>query len=248
MDRIGNGYAFCDDFITPDQAQQEIETVLGRKIQPVKHIKYDPGVNEKCWINNCLAIGLSSGFLEPLEATAIHVNIHQAYKFSTEYLRPTLEDTVNIGSVNIFNKDIKTMYDDICDFLVMHYMGGRTDSEFWRYIATGETRTPFVENIIQMCKSRMPMWTNFNRYENAAGWGIYNDILCGLGILSKDVCRTQLNDLSLNNTRFFDIAKSDYENYQNIVQLNLSHQLDYIDLIKIFKNKREEWKAKQSQV
>jgi tryptophan halogenase len=193
MDRKGNGYVFCDKFTTPDKAVEEIETILGKKINPTKVIKFDAGRQEKAWVKNCVAIGLSSAFLEPLEATSIHSSIVQARIFIFEYLKPTLEDTLNPGSMNIHNQRVGKLYDDVKDFLVMHYMGNRNDSEFWKYIQTGETQTEFVKNLLSMAKSKIPSTHDFPGYFGSAGWPLYSYVMAGLGLLDKNVAANELN-------------------------------------------------------
>jgi tryptophan halogenase len=86
LERKGCGYVFDDNFITPEQAQAEIETTLGRSIDPIRVLKFDTGRLENTWVKNCLAIGLSAAFAEPLEATSIHSTIVQLTKFVFEYL------------------------------------------------------------------------------------------------------------------------------------------------------------------
>ena len=76
--RKGNGYIFDSDFITPDQAQIEIETYLGHGVQIAKHLKFEPGCLDKPWIKNVCAIGLSANFVE-LEASSIGTSINQVY-------------------------------------------------------------------------------------------------------------------------------------------------------------------------
>ena len=78
LDRKGCGYVYDDNFTTPEKAQEEIETILGQEIDPIRIIKFDSGRQESAWIKNCVTIGLSSAFLEPLEATSIHSTIVQA--------------------------------------------------------------------------------------------------------------------------------------------------------------------------
>lgn len=193
MDRRGNGYVFCDAYTTPDKAVEEIETILGKKIQATKVIKFDAGRQESSWIKNCLAIGLSSAFLEPLEATSIHSSIVQARMFVFEYLQSTIEETLNNGSINIHNQRVRKMYDDVKDFLVMHYMGGRDDSEFWKYIKTGATQTDFVKDLLEMVKTKVPTTHDFPGYFGSAGWPLYSYVMAGLHLIDKDVARKALN-------------------------------------------------------
>jgi len=187
LDRRGNGYAFDSNFISNDQAQQEIEAILGREIEPIKFLKFNAGRKESAWVNNCLAIGLSYGFLEPLEGTGIHANITQAKTFIDEYLTDTLEGTVNQGSINLYNKRIGHLYDDTKDFINMHYMGGRTDSEFWRYVSSGATQTDFVRDLLETAKHRIPSWGDFIRCHKGVGWELYCYVMAGIGKLDRQV-------------------------------------------------------------
>jgi len=77
--RWGNGYIYDDEFLTPAQAQQEVEEFLGKPITLGQHIKFDPGSVDRAWIKNCCAIGLSSSFVEPLEASSIGTTIQQTF-------------------------------------------------------------------------------------------------------------------------------------------------------------------------
>jgi tryptophan halogenase len=191
--RKGCGYVFDDNFITYDQAQQEIEKLLGRTIEPIKFLKFDTGRTEKAWIKNCLWIGLASAFAEPLEATSIHSTIVQLQYFIFEYLRDTQESTCNAGSEAMYNRRVARMYDDFKDFLVMHYVGNRKDSDFWKWISTGETQTPLVSELLEMQKTKHIRSTDLLGYYGYAGADLYNWVMAGLGHLSPEIAKRELN-------------------------------------------------------
>jgi len=191
--RKGCGYVFDDNFISHENTQKEIETVLGIKIEPIKFLKFESGRAEKAWIKNCLSIGLASAFAEPLEATSIHSTIVQLQNFVFDYLKDTKEDTCNEGSISQYNRKTSKMYDDFKEFLVLHYAGKRTDSEFWKWINTGETLTPFIKDIIEMQKSRCLKSSDILAYYGYAGASLYNWILAGLGYLNKELALKELN-------------------------------------------------------
>jgi tryptophan halogenase len=193
LERTGNGYVFSDEFITPEKALEEIESKVGKNIKIAPLIKFNTGRQESAWVKNCITIGLASAFIEPLEATSIHSTIVQIKNFVFEYLRPTVEETVNSGSQQIYNQRTRRMFDDLRDFLVMHYMGGRDDSEYWRYISSGATQTEFVSHLLEMSKHRMPSNHDFPTYYGSAGWPLYSYVLAGIGRLSKDTCSKELN-------------------------------------------------------
>ena len=195
MDRIGHGYVFCDSFTTADKAQEEIETTLGQEIDPIGVIKINVGRQESAWVKNCVAIGLSSAVFEPLEATSIHCTIVQATNLFGEYVKPTIEDTLNSGSMSIYNRRTRNIYEDVKDFLVLHYMGGRDDSEFWKYIKTGATQTEYVKELLEMVKSRIPSARDFPQYYGSPGWSLYSYVMEGINLLDKS---KSLNEINFN--------------------------------------------------
>jgi len=179
--RKGCGYVFSDEFTTADAALDELQQTFNGQVEPIKLLKFETGRLQHIWQKNCLAIGLCAGFAEPLESTSVHSTITQLLNFTFEYLRPTLEETVNEGSINIYNQRTARMYDDFKEFLVAHYLGGRNDSEFWKYISADGTITDFTRHIREMSKSKLPSFNDFNQYPGAAGWHLWSFVLQGTG-------------------------------------------------------------------
>jgi tryptophan halogenase len=192
LHRRGMGYVFSDNFTTPEKAQEEIELALGKKIEPIRVLKFETGRLEEVWVKNCLCIGLSAAFAEPLEATSIHSTIVQLTYFVFEYLRNTLDDTYSKGTASSYNRRVGHMYDTFMDFLNVHYMGGRDDSEFWKYIKTGATQTDFVSDLLDMSKHRSPNHSEFMGFYGYAGWALWAHVLAGTGRLTPEIARKEL--------------------------------------------------------
>jgi tryptophan halogenase len=191
--RYGCGYVFDDNFITPEQAQKEIEAKLNRAIDPIRVLKFNTGRLKELWKHNCLAVGLAAAFAEPLEATSIHSTIVQLHTFVFNFLRD--KNNFNQGVKAQYNKQMAKMYDDFKDFLVLHYQTKRKDSEFWRWIGSGETCTDRVLQIKDLAKHKIPHNTEFDQYYGYAGAPLWNWILIGLGIIDKN--------LALNEQQFW---------------------------------------------
>ena len=203
--RRGCGYVFCDDFVTPEKAQEELEKNIGKKIEPIRVLKFDSGRQEKLWIKNVLSIGLCAAFAEPLEATSIHTTIMQLKHFIFSSLGAHLDETCNIGSIDEYNDTNAHLYDTMKDFLVAHYTCGRNDTEFWKYIDSGATMTPFVKDLHDLCKIRVPNASLFPRHEGSAGWPLYSYVLAGTGALSDEVCRKEIeysNDMRVGDSAY----------------------------------------------
>jgi tryptophan halogenase len=188
--RRGCGYVYSSEFISEDEAQREAEKIMGHPIEPIKHIKFEPGRVETFWKGNTLISGLASSFIEPLEATSIHATIMQIFTFCQEYLSDTLEKTLNPANIDQYNKKTTKMYEYYKDFTVFHYQGGREDSEFWRHIKYDKLTTPAVENYIERAKSRMPGVLHFMDF-----WGVdalWKWTLIGLNLYSKEQAMEEL--------------------------------------------------------
>lgn len=129
--RSGNGYVYCDKFISDEQAMRTLLSCIeGNPINQPRIIPFTTGLRKQPWKGNCLSLGLAQGFLEPLESTAIHLVTKSLALFIR--LFPSKES--NPLLINEFNRRIKQDYVEIRDFLILHYCSTeRTDSAFWRW-------------------------------------------------------------------------------------------------------------------
>ena len=131
-DRAGNGYVYSSRYIDPDEAAAELRLHCGLPDDAeVRHLRMKCGRVERSWVRNCLAIGLAQGFLEPLEATALHIVLATVESFLDAYEK---------GERDAFNAAIARRYEGIRDYIVCHYRTAqRRDTDYWRD-ATGHDR------------------------------------------------------------------------------------------------------------
>ena len=129
--RAGNGYVYCSDFISDEQARDTLlATVEGKPFIEPRLIPFVTGIRKEPWRQNCLALGLAQGFLEPLESTAIHL-VSKSLQlfvrlFPSQGNHPLLRQE--------FNRRLIADYQEIRDFLALHYCEtSRNDTEFWRW-------------------------------------------------------------------------------------------------------------------
>ncbi len=129
--RIGNGHVFSSKFMDYDTAQNILMNNLdGKALADPRHIKFTTGKRKKAWNKNCIAIGLSGGFMEPLESTSIHMVKTGLMRLITFFPDKDF-DQVDIDN---YNRLTDKEYAQIRDFLILHYkVNQRDDSEFWRY-------------------------------------------------------------------------------------------------------------------
>ncbi|WP_082579895.1 DUF6445 family protein [Pelomonas sp. Root1444] len=128
--RVGNGLVFSSQHISDDEAKAVLlANVEGEVLRPPRVIKFTPGQREVVWKKNVVAIGLSSGFLEPLESTSIHL----IQKGMTRLVELFPTDGIRQSDIDEYNQQAREQIEVIRDFIILHYhVTHRTDSAFWR--------------------------------------------------------------------------------------------------------------------
>lgn len=142
--RIGTGYVYSDKFISKEDALEEFKNHLKSDKMTVpnkeritddlkfKDIEMRIGIHERTWVKNVIAIGLSAGFIEPLESNGLF-SVHE---FLLKLVDTIGREKVNQFDADTYNKTTKIMYDGFAKFVAMHYLlSQRDDTEYWREIS-----------------------------------------------------------------------------------------------------------------
>jgi tryptophan halogenase len=135
--RHGTGYVYSSEFTTDEEAKEDFNKWLVKtynvELQSDRVISFTNGYYENNWISNCIALGMSSGFIEPLEATSIHVLVYQLERFCSVY-----NFTNNSYDQQTYNDDITSLYKNCFQYIRFFYDTNRVDSEFWRYMTNNK--------------------------------------------------------------------------------------------------------------
>lgn len=180
--RFGNGYVYCDKYITEEQAHAEVEELYGTKIEVARSFKFSAGYLTKPWVQNCVAIGLSGSFIEPLEATNIGTAIQQSFALSSHL--PGW-DPITPLTINKFNEQMVDVFKNTVDFVQLHYITKRRDTEFWKSTENLKL-TDFNKQTLPIFKKMLPSWTYFDKRYTMFNHHNWLMVLLGLEIIDRE--------------------------------------------------------------
>ncbi|MFG2292827.1 tryptophan halogenase family protein [Streptomyces sp. NPDC048603] len=177
--RIGTGYVYASDYCTPEEAERTLRAYVGPAAEDLtaNHIRMRIGRSENSWVNNCVAIGLSSGFVEPLESTGIFF-IQNAVEQLVKHFPGGREDEQLRRS---YNRQVAHVMDGVREFLVLHYVAAkRSDNDYWRDAKTRTMPDALAERIEQW-KVKLPDEDSVFPYYHGFEPYSYTAMILGLG-------------------------------------------------------------------
>lgn len=160
--RQGTGYVYDGNRLSEDEAEAELRGFLGDEsdILKCKHLRMKVGCREEFWVGNCIATGLAGGFIEPLESTGLHL-INLAAGLMGTHLA---SKDVTQGQRDSFNRLMRGFYQDLKQFIVLHYcLTNRDDTDFWR-------AAPATVEHCEWLRSQLEIWKHkICEYHDLAG-------------------------------------------------------------------------------
>jgi tryptophan halogenase len=143
--RVGNGIVYCSRYISDEEAKKTLlDNIEGERLTEPRVLKFRAGRRLRHWVKNCVAIGLSGGFIEPLESTSIHliqrgiIRLMQMFPFAG----------VSQADIDEFNQQTRLEWEQIRDFIVLHYhVTERSDTPFWRHCRSMEIPSTLAHRI-----------------------------------------------------------------------------------------------------
>ncbi len=176
--RVGNGLVFSSTYMSPDTAKKKLIASLPSKpLAEPKLIKFKTGMRKKQWNKNCVAIGLSSGFLEPLESTSIHL-IQSAILRLIQLFPKTITTEIE----DEFNHLSRMEFEEIRDFIILHYHLNNRRTSFWKYCREMDIPESLSRRIRLFTKHAR---TNIGNQElfSATAW---QQVMIGQGIIPEN--------------------------------------------------------------
>lgn len=212
QERRGNGYVYCSQFISDDEAVSTLEQHIGELNTQPRSFKFDAGHLRKTWTKNCLAVGLAAAFVEPLEATSIGSTIQQM-KFAIPYLasfRPH-----HTASQDHYNKKFVKMMDNILVMLRLHYISDRRDTPFWRECANKKVNESLQE-LLDLWQERTPCRHDIptTSGEMFLAPHLFH-VAQGQGVLNPEVASLMINNFNLRQAVELDMANRRHDRFNH---------------------------------
>jgi len=181
--RHGNGYVYSSAHCSADEAETELRRHLGLLDADVqaRHLKMRVGRMAKVWNRNCVAVGLSQGFIEPLEATAL-----MFVQITASMLVDALEKRdLGPAAQDAFNDGMRARFENTRDYIVAHYKtNSRTDTDYWRANAENMHLSESLQQVLMTWMSRKPLAPGLKAGRFGQGYPIVSwyALLAGMGI------------------------------------------------------------------
>jgi len=184
--RFGNGYVYSSSFCSADEAERELREHLGLLDSdiPARHLKMKIGRVTKHWNRNCLAVGLSQGFIEPLEATALLFIQHTVSTF-VEFLEA---GDVGEPAKDRYNQRVNEHFEGTRDYIVTHFKtNNRTDTDYWRANASNGNLSEPLQELFRTWLSGRSIVADVTQQKLGKGYPVFSwyCILSGMGIFPE---------------------------------------------------------------
>jgi glycine/D-amino acid oxidase-like deaminating enzyme len=184
--RYGNGYVYSSAFCSPDEAERELRASLGLLDSPTeaRHLKMKTGRCARHWNRNCLAVGLSQGFIEPLEATALLF----IQRTATAFVEFLCAGDLGEQAQQRFNDQLNAHFEGTRDYIVTHYKtNSRTDTEYWRANAANTKLSDALLQLYALWMSGKGLTQEVGAQSLGKGYPIVSwyAIMAGMGIFPE---------------------------------------------------------------
>lgn len=195
QNRVGNGLVYCSKYCSDEDAIDKLlANIDGEMITEPRVIKFNTGRRRKGWNKNCVAFGLSSGFIEPLESTSIHLIMSGIIRL----LRLFPFDGIHQSAIDEYNNKLDSELNAVRDFIILHYKATkREDSNFWLHCKNMEIPAS-LSHKIQLFKDTGRVFLDDGDIFRVDSW---TQVMLGQGIMPEQYHKIAevMNDKELEN-------------------------------------------------
>jgi len=220
--RTGNGYVFSQKYCSFEQAETELRQHIGVSAAqaPARHIKMKVGQVKQAWRNNVVALGLAQGFIEPLEATALHLVMETLGLF----LQGFRDGNYTHADLETFNQSINQRYQGIRDYIVCHYkVNTRSDTAYWRDCANLSSLSDNLKAVLgawDAGKDITPILTErkMTQYYPVISWYC---LLAGYGRFSRETTEQTNTDHNFERMQaYLQKTAMQFNSHEHLLKMN----------------------------
>lgn len=218
--RTGNGYVYCSKFIDDDDAATQLLANLdGKPLDQPRPLRFTTGKRRRAWVKNCVALGLASGFMEPLESTSIHL-VQSGIARLLQLLPVAGFQAADIAE---YNRQTDFEWQSIRDFLILHYHANGRDGDFWR--ACREMTIPdSLAHRIEVFRASGRLFREHEELFTDVGW---LQVLLGQGVsptayhpLADQISSTELSEFMHLASRHAEHVASRLPDHADFIAAN----------------------------
>lgn len=216
-ERYGIGYNFDNNYLSEDDAIIELKNKVNDKWEPAKSIKYNTGFYENQCVGNCVAVGLSGSFFEPMEASSLMTTtflLDQVVSNFNKYL------TDKEFFVKTINKNLNYLQKDIISAIYIHYVTNKTNNDFWKNFTKNNKMPTMIEDFLYTMELKIP---DPNKYDFVYIDGsYYNDyfikIYYGNGLRNHNVINKYNDKLYYQYTNLLNKKSFNWKDHKEMIK------------------------------
>ncbi len=215
-ERYGVGYNFDNNYLSEEDAVIELKNKINSKWEPARSIKYNTGFYENQSIGNCIAVGLSGSFFEPMEASSLMTTTFILDKIVLRFNEYFID---KINFIKSINNDLKNIQQDIVSAIYVHYITNKTNNDFWKNFTKNNKMPEKVQQFLETMKLKIPdpKKCDFVYLDRSYLNDYFIKIYYGNGLRNKDVIN------KYNDKLYYD--------YVNILNKRTFNWKDHRDMI-----------------
>ena len=208
--RMGTGYVYSNKFISDEDALKQFQGHIGTSELEFRNIKMRVGLHKRLWVKNVCAIGLSAGFIEPLESNGLFT----VHEFLIKLVRTLKRGHTSQWDKDVFNAGCKSMFREFAEFVSMHYaFSHREDTPYWKAVSERVYCQDLIDQKPQFINGFvLAAYNKIRDYHFSHNTGVHC-VATGLNYFPTDIASV-LSETKMTQKQFNDLCKNSYEHLQ----------------------------------
>lgn len=216
-ERYGVGYNFDNNYLSEEDAIIELKNKINSGWEPARSIKYNTGFYENQCIGNCIAVGLSGSFFEPMEASSLMTTTFVLNKIVLKFNEYLVD---KISFIKNINNDLKNIQKDIISAIYIHYVTNKTNNDFWKNFTTNNKMPEKVQEFLETMKLKIPdpKKCDFVYSDRSYLNDYFIKIYYGNGLRNKDVINKYNDKLYYDYVKMLNKRTLNWKDHKDMIE------------------------------